>query len=131
MSDLDARKPSRRLWAIAAVAAVMLHGVGIALAVVQLDTDAADDSLGAPAIEVGLEMMSPRQEASDLPPGPDTDASTASPAIAEQKAEVKETDLPKAIQQESEDPDQVVTTNDSKKPVEEEPEKQAAQQSAA
>lgn len=131
MSDLDARKPSRRLWAIAAVAAVMLHGVGIALAVVQLDADASDDSLGAPAIEVGLEMMSPRQEATDLPPGPDTEASAASPAIAEQKAEVKETDLPKAIPQESEDPDQVVTTNDSKKPSEEEPEKQAVQQTAS
>ncbi|MDB5655764.1 MAG: Outer rane transport energization protein TonB [Tardiphaga sp.] len=131
MSDLDARKPSRRLWVIAAFCAVLLHGIGIALAVVRPDADADDDSLGAPAIEVGLEMMSPRQEASDLPPGPDTDASAASPAIAEQKAEVKETDLPKAIPQESEDPDRVVTTNDSKKPNEEEPEKQAVQQSAS
>ncbi|MDB5619594.1 energy transducer TonB [Tardiphaga sp.] len=131
MSDIDANAPSRRLWVIAALCAVMLHGIGIALAVVQMDTDIADDSLGAPAIEVGLEMMSPRLEASDLPPGPDTDASAASPAVAEQKAEVKETDLPKAIPQESEDPDRVVTTNDSKKPSEEEPEKQAVQQSAS
>ncbi|MDB5631344.1 MAG: outer rane transport energization protein TonB [Tardiphaga sp.] len=131
MSDLDAKKPSRRLWMIAALCAVLLHVGGIALAVVQMESEDADDSLGAPAIEVGLEMMSPKLEATDLPPGPDTEASTASPAVAEQKAEVKETDLPKAIPQESEDPDRVVTTNDSKKPKEEEPEKQAVQQSAS
>jgi protein TonB len=131
MSDLDARTPSRRLWVIAAICAVMLHGVGIALAVVQLDADIADDALGAPSIEVGLEMMSPRMEASDLPPGPDSEASVASPAIEEQKAEVKETDLPKEIPQESAEPDQVVTTNDSKKPSEEVPEKQAVQQTAS
>jgi TonB family protein len=132
MSDLDARKPSRRLWVMAALCAVVLHGVGIAMAVTTMESEEMDDSLGAPAIEVGLEMMSPRLEATDLPPGPDTEASTASPAIAEQKAEVKETDLPKAIPQETEEePDRVVTTVDSKKPTEEEIEKQAVQQTAS
>ena len=48
-----------------------------------------DDDLGAPAIEIGLEMMSPHLEPTDLPPGPDTEASVASPALAEQKAELK------------------------------------------
>ena len=61
-------------------------------------------------------MMAPHVEATDLPPGPDTDASVASPAIAEQKAELKETDLPKDVPTETEDPDRVVTPNDSKKP---------------
>lgn len=131
MSDLDVKKPSRRLWAIAAVCAVLLHGGAIAAAVIQMETEDTDDSLGAPAIEVGLEMTSPKLEATDLPPGPDTEASTASPAIAEQKAEVKVSDLPKDVVNESEDPDRVVTENESKKPKEEEPEKQAVQQTAS
>ncbi len=87
MPDLDIeRKPSRRLWIMSAVAALALHLGGVALAVAHLREDDPEDSLGAPAIEVGLEMESPHLEATDLPPGPDTDASVASPALAEQKA---------------------------------------------
>jgi len=119
MSDLDSeQKPSRRLWIWAAIGALALHlGCG-ALALAHLQPDDFDDSLGAPAIEIGLEMTSPHVEATDLPPGPDTDASVASPAIAEQKAELKETDLPKDVPTETEDPDRVVTPNDTKKPEE-------------
>ena len=42
-------------------------------------------------------------------PGPDTDASRRRPQLAEQKAEVKETDLPKDTPTETDDPDRVVT----------------------
>jgi TonB family protein len=132
MIDLDATtKPSRRLWILSALCAVAIHGAGVALAVAHLQTDEADDSLGTPAIEIGLEMMSPKLEATDLPPGPDTEASTASPAVAEQKAEVKDSDLPKAVPTESEEPDRVVTTDDSKKPKDEEQEKAVVQQAAS
>jgi TonB family protein len=131
MSESDARKPSRRLWVIAALCAVLLHVGGVALAVVQMQTEDSDDDLGAPSIEVGLEMASPKLEATDLPPGPDTEASTASPAVQEQKAVVKETDLPQDKINESDDPDRVVTENESKKPKEEEPEKEAVKQSAS
>ena len=72
-------KPTQRLWTLAALGAVMIHATGVALAVVHMQTNDADDSLGAPAIEVGLEMMSPRMEATDLPPGPDAEATAASP----------------------------------------------------
>src|ERR1700738_665815 len=121
MSDLDTvQKPSRRLWILAGLAALALHVGGAALAVAHLRTHDPDDSLGAPAIEIGLEMSSPHLEPTDLPPGPDTEASVASPAIAEQKAELKETDLPKDTPTETENPDRVVTPNDVKKPVEEE-----------
>jgi len=76
------QKPSRRLWILAAVAALALHvGCG-ALAVAHLQTDEPDDLLGAAAIEVGLELASLHREATDLPPGPDTDASVASPALS-------------------------------------------------
>jgi protein TonB len=120
MPDFDTeQKPSRRLWIFAGIGALALHlGCG-ALALAHLRPDDIDDSLGAPAVEIGLEMMSPHLEATDLPPGPDTDASVASPAIAEQKAELKETELPKDVPTETEDPDRVVTPTDSNKPKEE------------
>jgi TonB family protein len=119
MPDLDTeQRPSRRLWVLAAVAALALHLGGVALAVAHLRADDSDDTFGAPAIEVGLEMESPHLEATDLPPGPDTEASVASPALAEQKAELKETELPKDVPTETEDPDRAVTPNDSHKPQE-------------
>ena len=132
MSDINIeQKTSRRLWIFAALGALALHIGGAALAVAHLRTDDPDDSLGAPAIEVGLEMESPHLEATDLPPGPDADASVASPALAEQKAEVKETDVPKEVPTETEDPDQVVTPNDSQKPKEDEPKVAAVETSAS
>jgi TonB family protein len=129
-SDLEA-KPSRRLWALAAFAALALHVGGAALAIAHLRTDDPDDDLGAPAIEIGLEMAAPKSEATDLPPGPDSDASVASPALPEQQAEVKETDLPKAVPNETEDPDRVVTTSEPKEPEKEEPEKAQVQTQAS
>ena len=132
MPDLDTeQKPSRRLWVLAAMGALALHIGGVALAIAHLRTDDLDDSLGAPAIEIGLEMMSPHLESTDLPPGPDADASVASPALAEQKAEVKETELPKDVPTETEDPDRVVTPNDQKKPTEDDTKLAAVQTSAS
>ena len=131
MSDLEPHTPSRRLWMSAAIVALAIHAGGIALAVAKMQADEDSDAMGAPAIEIGLEMTAPRNEATDLPPGPDTEASAASPAVQEQKAEVKDTDLPKAVPTETEDPDRVVTPDDSKKPVEEETEKAVVQQSAS
>lgn len=122
--------PSRRLWVISAVAALAIHIGCVALAMAHMQPDEAEDDLGAPAIEIGLDLASPHREATDLPPGPDTDASIASPALAEQKAVVKETDLPKDTPTETEDPDRIVTENESKKPVDD-PEKAAVQTSAS
>src|SRR5258707_6139739 len=132
MTDLDTeQKPSRRLWILAAVGALALHVGGGALAVAHLRTEDLDEPLGAPSIEIGLELMSRRIEATDLPPGPDTDASVASPALAEQKAEVKETELPKDVPTEADDPDRVVTPNDSNKPKEEDSKLAAVQTNAS
>jgi TonB family protein len=132
MPDLDTeQKPSRRLWILAAVGALALHIGGAALAIAHLRTDDVDDSLGAPAIEIGLEMMSPHLEPTDLPPGPDADASVASPALAEQKAEVKETELPKDVPTETEEPDRAVTPDDQKKPKEDDAKLAAVQTSAS
>ncbi|EAQ36844.1 TonB-like protein [Nitrobacter sp. Nb-311A] len=116
---------------MSAAAALAIHLGCVALAVAQMQTDESAEDLGAPAIEIGLDLSSPRREATDLPPGPDTDASTASPALAEQKAVEKETDLPKDTPTETDDPDRIVTENESKKPVEEDPEKAEKQTSAS
>jgi TonB family protein len=132
MSDLVIeRKPSRRLWIFAAVGALALHVGGAALAIAHLRAVEPEESLGAPAIEIGLEMMSPRLEPTELPPGPESDASVASPALAEQKAELKESDLPKDKPSEAEEPDRVVTPNESNKPREEESKVAAVQTSAS
>jgi periplasmic protein TonB len=132
MTDFDPeQKTSRRLWICAAIVAVVLHVGGGALAVAHLRTDDPDDAVGTSAIEIGLEMTSPHLEATDLPPGPDVDASVASPALAEQKAEVKETDLPKEVPTETDDPDRVVTQNDAKKPKNDDSEVAKVQTSAS
>jgi periplasmic protein TonB len=132
MSDLDIeQKPSRRLWVLAAVAALALHLGGVALAIAHLRTDDGDDGLGANGVEIAFEMASPKAMDDNLPPGPDADASQASPQLAEQKAEVKETELPKDTPTEAEEPDRVVTLNDSKKPKEDDPKIAAIQTPAS
>lgn len=132
MSDFDfERKPSRRLWISAALIALALHVGGAALALSNLHAEQDDGDLGANAFEVGMEMASPKVEDENLPPGPDADASQASPQLSEQKAEVKETDLPKDIPTESDDPDRIVTPNDSQKPTEDDPKLKAVQTQAS
>ena len=96
-----------------------------------MQAEEVDDALGASAIEIGLELASVRREVTDLPPGPDTDASTASPQLAEQKAEVKETELPQDKPTETEEADRVVTENESKKPEEDDPKVAAVQTQAS
>ena len=132
MSGLETKqKPSRRFWVFAAVAALAIHLGGAALAVAHLQSDDPDDALGAPTIEIGLEMMSPHLDATDLPPGPDTDASVASPALAEQKAEVKEKELPNDVPTESEEADRVVAPKDSDRPKKDDSKIAAVQTSAS
>src|SRR6267154_3157614 len=122
MSDLDIeQKPSRRLWILAALAALALHLGGAALAVTHLRTHDGDEGLGAANADYAVEMASPKVTDDNLPPGPDADASQASQQLAEQKAEVEETELPKNKPNEAEDPDRIVTPNDSKKPREDDP----------
>jgi len=131
MPGLDTeQKPSRRLWILAAVGALALHiGCG-ALAFAHLNGNAEDEYLGAQG-DIGIELTSVSAEDTDLPAGPDTDASVASPALAEQKAELKETELPKDTPTETEDPDRVVTTTDKAKPKEDDPKVATVQTSAS
>jgi TonB family protein len=125
------QRPPWRLWTIAAVAAVSLHLAGAALALAHLNSDDGVDGLGANVSEIGVELTSPAAEDTELPPGPDADASVASPALAEQKAEVKPSDLPKETPKESEEPDRVVTQNEQKKPTDDDPKIETVQTAAS
>ena len=107
MSELE-QKPSRRLWIFAAAMALALHLGGVALAIAHLRTNDAGDGLGAANADFDVEMASPHVADDDLPPGPDAEATQATPQVAEQKAEVKETELPKDRPMEAEDPDRIV-----------------------
>jgi TonB family protein len=121
MSDLELTRPVPvRLWVLAGLGAVAIHAACIALAVAHLRGD-DEEALGAPAIEIGVELMAPRAEATDLPPGPEADASAASPAVQQQQAVVEQSELPKEIPTETEDPDRIVTTHDNTQPKKDEP----------
>src|ERR1700753_3640296 len=124
-------RPPWRLWGIAALAAISLHVAGAALALAHLNSDEGSEGLGANVTEIGVELTSPAAEETELPPGPDADASVASPALAEAKAEVKPTDLPKDTPTESEAPDRVVTQNEQKKPTDDDPKVETVQTAAS
>jgi protein TonB len=125
------QRPPWRLWGIAAFAALSLHVAGAALALAHLNPDEGSDGLGSNVGEIGIELTSPSAEETELPAGPDADASVASPALAEQKAEVKPTDLPTETPKESDEPDRVVTQNEQKKPTDDDPKTEAVQTAAS
>jgi len=131
MTDFDDKKTPRRLWIIAALVALGLHVGGAALALAHLGGDTDDEGLGSNGVEIALDMESPKVPDDDLPVGPDSQAHAYSPEIPEQKTEVKEADFPKAIPDQLDEADRVVTTNDVKKPKEEEAKVAAVQTQAS
>jgi periplasmic protein TonB len=125
MSDPDIdRKPSRLIWIIAALAALAFHAGCVALAMTHVDLPDVDESLGAPAIEIGLDMTAPHRDPTDLPPGPDTEAS-------EQKQVVKSSELPEAMPTETENPDRVVSPDKSQTVQQDEPDQPAPKPSTS
>jgi TonB family protein len=127
-SEIDApQRASPSIWLAAALGAVLIHAACVGLAFEYLQSDEVSEELGAPAIEVGIELMAPRLESNDLPPGPEAEASAASPAVMEQRAVVEQTELPKATPTETEDPDRVVAPEEAKKPKDDDPEIPAVQ----
>lgn len=132
MSSLETEQGlSLRLWFFAGVAAIVLHVGGAALAVANLRGDDGDDGLGAAGVEIAFEMASPKPADDDLPLGPDRGETQQSRKQAAQKAEAKETELPKDRPVDSADPDRIVTTSKSKAPREDEPKVSAAEASPA
>jgi periplasmic protein TonB len=122
MSDFEAsQKISMRMWALAALGALTIHLSCIALALESMRDDDSEEDLGASAIEIGVELLARHVEPTDLPPGPDVEASSASPRVVEQKEIVEPTDLPRAVPVETEDPERVVAPIETDKPKKDEP----------
>jgi len=115
-----------RIWIFASLGALAIHVGCVALAVANLRYD-NDGNFGAPAIEVELEPAAPRLDPTDLPPGPNVEATAAAPPVVEQKTTVEQTEFPKAVPTETDDPDRVAAIDDSKSPQEEVPEVKTAQ----
>jgi protein TonB len=120
---LQTHGPSRGLWIGAAVVALSLHAALGAIAIARMESDEAVD-LGAPGYEIGIEIASPVTPPSELPPGPDSDASMATPPMVQQQ-EVTETALPRDTPTETEEADQQVSEQPAEKPEEAKPEVQA------
>jgi len=114
------RTTSWRLWLFAGVGALAFHVMVAGTAVGLMSGDDSDEDVYPPAIEVGFELAAARSEATDLPPGPESDASTATPAVQEQKAVTEPSNLPKDTPVESETTNRIVTQNDAPKLKEEE-----------
>jgi periplasmic protein TonB len=115
------QRASFTIWLVAGLSAVFIHAACAALAFEYLQSDEVTEDLGAPAIEVGIELMAPRLEPNDLPPGPEADASAASPAVMQQQVTVEQTELPKATPTETDDPDRVVAPEEMKRPKDDDP----------
>ncbi len=114
-------KMALRRWALAGLGSLVIHLGLAALAVVYLRDDDLADDLGAPAIEVGIELMTRRMEPIDVPPGPDVEASTASPAVVEHKEILEPIAAPVAVETQTEDPDRIVTPTKTREVVKDEP----------
>lgn len=118
--ESDAPTPSRSVWLAAGMVALALHG-GLAVLAFSTPAEDFDDDVGAPAIEIALDMTAPKAAPTDLPPGPEAEASAASPAQVEQQQMVEKTDLPRDEPVESDTPDRVVSRDAARKPEEEKP----------
>jgi TonB family protein len=114
-------RPPVRLWVVAAATAALLHVGFVAFAFAPVHTD-DEPELGATAIEIGMDLLAPRSEPTNLPPGPEAEASTASPAIVEQRQVIREAALPVEVPTETENPDRVVAPHETKRPKEDDPE---------
>ena len=115
-------RPSWPIWVGAAVLAGVLHAGAVAAALFNAAPEDGAD-LGASAIEVGIELASPRQEKSDLPPGPESQQSAESTASIQQKpaTPVEKTEEEPEPVKPVEDPERVVAEKQVEPPKEEQP----------
>lgn len=126
LATIGALKPRRTppIWIAAALVAGSLHLGAAGVAAWSLQSDESFDDEGAPAIELAMDMAAPRTEQSDLPPGPEADASAAAPESAQSAAKTQASDRPKEEPVEAENPDRMVAVEEQKKPEEKAEEQQ-------
>lgn len=110
------------LWLFASIGALAAHGMVAAIAIAIIQVHAERDDLGAPGLEIGLELVSASQISRDLPVGPDSDASVAVSAAVEQRRAEQKHDLPQETPTDTTDAEKQVSP-DKNKPAKTEPEK--------
>ncbi len=115
---LGAGRAVTSVWLAAALVAGSLHLGAAGVAAWTLSADETFDDEGAPAIELAMDMAAPKTEQTDLPPGPEADASAAAPESAQSAAKPEATDRPKEEVVEAENPDRIVAVEEPKKPEE-------------
>jgi protein TonB len=108
------------LWTLSALVAVTMHCACFALLYEYMLDDDPEPEFGAPAIEFSIELLAPRLEPIDLPPGPDIEQSVASLPVVEQ-AKLQPAALPREVPTETEVPELVATPVEIKKLTEEQP----------
>lgn len=111
---------SARLWLVAAIAALGLHLGALLFMLVETEDD-SDLAFGAPALAIDVDLAAPTKQPTDLPAGPDTEASVASPPMVQQREALKQSDLPKDTPTETDDPARLVAPDNAKKPVDNDP----------
>ena len=117
LNAMPARGPTLS-WVLAAAAALLLHGAVAAWAFALDARDDTDVAMGAPAIEIGVEIAAPHMETSDLPPGVLAEDSEAAEARLEQQKKEEEKTLPVEKPTDTDDPDRLVSEKPVTKPAE-------------
>lgn len=126
-----ARPGEMKLWTFAAVLALAFHlslGLG---AVWLMRGEEFEDETGAPAIEMAMDFAAPKTEQTDLPPGPESEASAAAPESAQSAKKTEAVEKPVVEQDMTEDPDRVVAPEKPEKPQRDEDKPQAQQSQAS
>ena len=119
-SSLNAM-PTRGLtlsWVFAAAAALLLHGVVAAWAFALDAREDTEVAMGAPAIEMDVEITAPHMETSDLPAGVLAEDSEAAQARPEQQKKEENKTLPIEKLTDTDDPDRLVSEKPAAKPTE-------------
>jgi TonB family protein len=105
---------------MAAAMALALH-LGCLLLIWADTEDDSDLAFGAPALAIDVELAATSKQPTDLPAGPDSEATMASPQMTQQQEVLKQSDLPKDTPTETDDPSRLIALDNAKKPVDDDP----------